>query len=295
MEEMNRFDKKLDIVNKLLNLSFKFGVIAGGAVVLFYSWKIGYFPKDVSLGDGFLFLLLAITFGGVYLFFVVSLTSLGIVLRPLWHVLQNLYLKGAELYKKLKNEPLDYPGFTIEKPGFEHFVLAIFGLFFVVFFGLPEVKVLGTLILCTWVCALMWSICQQNGREIRELRAEELESDEQKDRLKRLSDAQPIFLGILLVLPLLIGGVSGKLLDGAMRLANVRSDQVTVHIKKPYVKYADEHGFKGSESRFGADYSKFENSSVLFNGFGKNVVIELYDEGMAPEKLVIPSDHVHII
>ncbi|MBD2783996.1 hypothetical protein ID858_07990 [Xenorhabdus sp. DI] len=63
--------------------------------------------------------------------------------------------------------------------------------------------------------------------------------------------------GSLLVIPLVIGGVSGKLLDGAMRLANVRTNATVEHIKEQYVKYATEYGLKGKKSDFGSEYAKF--------------------------------------
>src|SRR5699024_10521964 len=85
VKKIEELDKKLDVLGKILSFSFKLGVLVGGSVLLFYCWKIGYFPQDASVGDGFLFIILAIAFGGVYLFFVMCLTSLGLLLRPVWH------------------------------------------------------------------------------------------------------------------------------------------------------------------------------------------------------------------
>ena len=294
MEKINKLDKKLDLLNKLLSLAFKLGVVVGGAVLLFYCWKIGYFPQDVSVGDGLLFILLAIAFGGVYLFFVVSLTSLGLSLRPVWHGLQKLFLLLLKAYERVSGRTASYTPFTIEKGGFELFIFAIFGLFFIWAFSFSDIKVLATLVLCVWGCALLWSTYQQNSREIDLLERRDNLADEDSKRLKRLVDFQPFLLGMILVVPLLIGGVSGKLLDGAMRLANVRADAAVVHVKEPYVKYAAEFGVKGQQSNFGSDYSKFEKTSILFNGFGKNIVIEVEGkDGRAT--LVVPSDHAYIV
>jgi hypothetical protein len=211
-------------------------------VLLFYCWGIGYFPRDISVGDGLLFILFAIAFGGVYMFFFMSLTSLGISLRPLWHGLQRLFLLLLKGYEKVTGKETNYTPFVIEKGGLELLVFAIFGLFFIWGFSLADIKVLSTLVMCTWGCALLWSSYQQNSREIDQLENKESVTEEETKRLARLNNFQPVALGIILVIPLLIGGVSGKLLDGAMRLANVRADTATIHIKEPYVKFAKING-----------------------------------------------------
>ncbi|WP_416775890.1 hypothetical protein ACNFJN_12020 [Xenorhabdus budapestensis] len=294
MKKINNLDKKLGVINKILSLAFKLGVTLGGAVLLFYCWKIGYFPQEVSVGDGLLLILLAVAFGGVYLFFVVCLTSLGILLRPVWHGLQSLFLLLLRGYEKATGKSTKYTPFIIEKGGIELFIFAIFGLFFIWGYSLSDVRVLATLVLCVWGCALLWSLYQQSSREIDQLEQKEIITDDDSNRLKHLGNWQLLTLGAILVIPLLIGGVSGKLLDGSMSLANVRTNAAVVHIKEPYVKYATEYGLKGKESNFGSEYAKFENVSISFNGFGKNVVIEaIGSDGTVP--LVIPADHVHII
>ena len=294
MKKIEELDKKLDVLGRILSSAFKLGVLIGGAVLLFYCWKIGYFPQDVSVGDGFLFILLAIAFGGVYLFFVMCLTSLGLSLRPVWHGLQRLFLLSLKGYEKITGKTASYTPFTIEKGGFELFIFAVFGLFFIWGFSLSDIKVLATLVLSVWGCALLWSTYQQNSREIDLLERGDSLTDDELKNLKRKADFQPFLLGGILVIPLLIGGVSGKLLDGAMRLANVRADTAIVHLKEPYVKYAAEYGIEGVQSNFGSEYSKFENTSILFNGFGKNIVIEVMgSDGRV--SLVIPSDHAYIV
>lgn len=291
---MEKLEKKLDVIEKILSLAFKFGVAIGSAVLLFYCWKIGYFPQDISVGDGLLFILLAIAFGGAYLFFVVCLTSLGLFLRPLWHGLQRLFVLLLKGYKKITGKTANYTPFAIEKGGSELFFFAILGLIFIWGFSLSDIKVLATLVLCVWGCALIWSSYQQNSREIDLLERRCNLTDDESKRFKQLTDFQPFLLVVILVVPLLIGGVSGKLLDGAMRLANVRDDTVVVHLKEPYVKYASEHGLKGGESNFGTEYSKFEKASILFNGFGKNSVIEFLGSN-GRVSLVIPSDYAYIV
>lgn len=294
VDKITRLHGNIEVFNSFINLLFKFGIALGGAVFIFYCWRIGYFPQDASVGDGLLLILLAICFGGLYLFFVMCLTSLGIVLRPVWHGLQKIFLALLKLCDKITGKNLNYNPFTIEKAGLEIWFFALFGLFFVIWFSRVDIKSLLTLTLCVWGCALMWSIYLQNHRDIFKLENKEANSDDDIKRLKNLNSAQPFIVVIFLTLPLLVGGVTGKLLDGAMRLANIRKEATVVHIKKPYVTYAFEYGLAGEKSIFGSEYSKYKDATILFSGFGRNIVIEM-KKTTGTVSLVIPSDYVYII
>ncbi|WP_167607594.1 hypothetical protein [Cedecea colo] len=294
MGKMNRLNDTIEVINSFINLSFKLGVALGGAVFIFYCWRIGYFPQDASVGDGLLLILLAIAFGGFYLFFIVCLTSLGIVLGPVWCGLQKLFSLLLIICKKITKKNIKHHPFTIEKARIEFWFFAMLGIFFVIWFSRFDIKILLTLTLCVWGCALMWSTYQQNYRDIFILEHKETPTDDDIKRLKNLNSAQPFIVVIFLILPLLVGGVTGELLDGTMRLANLRKDAAVVHIKEPYVTYAVEYGLTGEKSNFGGEYSKFSNVAILFNGFGRNVVIEM-KKPIGTVSLAIPSDHVYII
>ena len=100
---------------------------------------------------------------------------------------------------------------------------------------------------------------------------------------------------VIFFIPLLVGGISGKLADGAMRLVGARAESAIVHLKEPYKTYASLHGLPGEESQFGEDYQALHNVVVLFNGFGRDVVIEGADAEGNKVQLTVPSDHAHII
>lgn len=294
MNQLETLDKQLDIANKALSLAFKAGLMIGGAVLLGYCWMIDYFPRDMSIGDGFFFLMLAIAFGGVYLLFTASLTCLGVTLRPIWYGIYCIWIWGIKTYNKICRSNKTYLEFNMVTGRIEHLVFALFGLLFVWGFASFDFKVIGSLILSIFGCALLWSGHQQSGDEILEIETKESSTAEDKKRIIFLKKHQKILVIVIMIIPLLLGGVSGKLLDGAMRLSNVKEDKVTVHIKKPYLEYVAEHKIKANKSNLGKEYGTFENMNVLFNGFGKNVV--LTQSGIDnPINLVIPSDHIIII
>ena len=75
-------EQNLESVLKIVAVSSKFGVLVGGICVIAYSLRINYFPQDLSVGDGLLFIMAAACFGVIYAFFVGSLVSLGITVSP---------------------------------------------------------------------------------------------------------------------------------------------------------------------------------------------------------------------
>ncbi|KGJ96613.1 hypothetical protein [Pseudoalteromonas sp. ND6B] len=294
MSSLEILDKQLDIANKALSLVFKTGLTIGGSVLLVYCWRIGYFPRDVSIGDGLLFLMLAIAFGGVYLLFTVSLTSLGITLRPIWNVIYLVFSFVIKIYNKFSGKKTPIPKLNIITAKAEHFVFALFGLLFVLGFGSFDIKVVGSLIVAVFSCAYLWSVHQGSGNEILDIESKENLTGTDNKRILSLKKHQKILVTVIFFIPLLFGGVSGKLLDGAMRLSNVKEDKVTVHIKQPYIKYVEAHNIKAKTSSLGDDYGTFENMNILFNGFGKNAV--LIQNGIEkPINIIIPNDHLIVI
>ncbi len=95
-------------------------------------------------------------------------------------------------------------------------------------------------------------------------------------------------------IPLLVGGVSGKLLDGSMRVINVRTENATVHIKDPYNKYVKQLGVLSEKSSFGNNFIKLKNITILLNGVGKHYVLRVRTKKNQSVKLVIPQEYINV-
>ena len=91
-------EKNLNLLSACLSIAFKFGVFTGGSCVILYSLRIGHFPQDLSLGDGILFLMAAACFGIVYIFFTISLISLGMLISPLIKIITKLEPSNYHLF-----------------------------------------------------------------------------------------------------------------------------------------------------------------------------------------------------
>ncbi|MNS49193.1 hypothetical protein D3C72_817930 [compost metagenome] len=293
MEIMNNTNDRIQLGRNLLSFIFTTGLALGGIVFIAYCLRIGYFPQGISFGDSVLFIFLAISFGFLYSLFVLCLTSLGITARPLWHGLQKTKIF---LSKKFKTSPANEEQiyFTIEKPEAPLYILAAFGIFFIVLLTHFEWKGIATLVFCSFICASMWSKHVQNAHSIHLLGQKNDLLESESGHLTQLKRMQPVFILMIILTPLTFGGITGAFLDGAMRMSNLRIDSAVVHIKEPYTTLMSENGLVGDKSNFGNEYLKYSNVNVLFQGIGKNVVVEK-NIGKDVISLPIPAESIFIV
>lgn len=62
--------KYIKSISEYSSIFAKFSIGLGLVFIIGYFAKIGYFPKDLSLGDGFVFLLITLKFILIYSFFI---------------------------------------------------------------------------------------------------------------------------------------------------------------------------------------------------------------------------------
>ncbi len=283
---------KLEIVDKSLGIAAKLGITIGSMVLLYYCWSIDFFPRDVSVGDGLLFIFVAIGFGVVYLFFVASITSLGILLRPFWHLFQSCYIWIGKRWAKLVKKPFSYEPFELKPGGIEHLVFAVFGLVLVALFTIKDITRFPTLLLASFGCALLWSSYQNVDGKLRKIASNPQLSEEEREHMPRLEKSKALLPWLIIAIPLVIGGIYGEMTNASMRLLNIRNDSATAHIKKPYATILTASGIAGAKSELGDDYLRYENAEILFSGLGSVAVVAITNPNGASMKLSIPSDFI---
>jgi len=249
--------KSVEALLKAMTFFSKIGILAGGICVLGYFLRIGHFPQGLTIGDGLLFMLTAVCFGIIYLLFVVSLVSLGVVMSPVSKGLTKLYIW---LYKFRKTRPpsqvYDFAKFSLE-----HFIFAIFAVLFILVLGRDNSSFISA------------------GAKIRNLEFAEnspFKIEEYGDlaqaKIKKLRKAQMLSLGLILIMPILLGGVTGQLLDGAMRQANIRIESATIFVKEPYASLVP--SVKRSKTQpLAMQYVKFDGILILSKGIGNMTVL----------------------
>ncbi|MFZ3003933.1 MAG: hypothetical protein WA071_26710 [Undibacterium umbellatum] len=101
---------------------------------------------------------------------------------------------------------------------------------------------------------------------------------------------------IILIVPLLIGGISGQLLEASMRAAHIRIEKTSIYLKEPYATLLPKSLSKSSLNT-PKDYLMFDEIKILFTGFGKTTVITFPDEknGVTWKYQTIKSSSHHLL
>jgi len=268
---------------------------------------IGYFPTDLSLGDGLLFFLITVKFCFVYLLFLGSHYALGNTLVGILIVLKNICITLFYFRKKVAGKllnllfvKLDLRG-SIDKIGkfFIKFLLSIFGLVFVfVFYGGKSLSFLIMIFL-----SLLLKVCID--RLIKQFKTEKLNNEKLTENEKEFKNRKLLIM--LLYILLVPSGVylfyAGKETNFFITntLGSVREDDKNSLI---YIKLVFKDFFP--EAKIGdkkGDYIEIKDAEVLLRGVGKNALVQYISKAkdqngnMVPikVKVEIPNDSLLII
>lgn len=295
MNQLNfdQLSKNIEGLLKVMTLASKAGILLGGICISAYSLKIGHFPQGLTIGDGLLFMLAAACFGMIYVFFVASLVSLGVTMSPLIKYLSKMYLWTYK-FRAVKKPAQVY---DFAKFKFSYLMFALFALLFIFGLGSNDHNVYWNLPLLSVAMYFFYSSYLSSGEKIKnlEISLKSIVKVDEKDnsaisKIENLRKAQVLSLGALLVMPMFIGGVTGQILDGAMRQAHVRVENATVFVKEPYATLMPITA-KSSVQPLPSQYVKFEKIAVLFKGLGTTTVLS-FIEGKVEKRLEIPNDQL---
>ncbi|RQO35871.1 hypothetical protein DBR37_05795 [Herminiimonas sp. KBW02] len=291
-------EKNIDSISKIATAAFKFGILVGGFCVIGYSIKIGHFPQDVSLGDGLLFLMTAGFFGIIYALFIASMVCLGITLSPIltvfvriWTWFETKYSKDGKKTKAVHQ---------LVQCNWQAAVISILAIFIIILLGRGDPFVYLNLPLLSIGLYLFYSLYISCGRKIKEIYAIKDSRFELQDSaaigwngdVEKFRQTQMIAVGVIFIIPLLGGGVTGQLLDAAMRAANVRIEKPILYVQEPYTSLLPK-ALVSEDHNVPHGYTAFEGITVLFSGFGKTAFVA-FPEGGKVRKLEIANDKVII-
>jgi hypothetical protein len=288
--------KNIESVSKIATMASKFGILVGGVCVITYSLRINHFPQDLSVGDGLLFLMAAACFGVIYVLFAASLVSLGISLSPAIRAVLNVFVWGVNFFLKRKVDPT----YALAPFQWSAVLFALFSLVIILALGIQDSTAYWNLPLLSVGLYLFYSVYVSSGNKIKKIEAVKntVLHTAEKENIVQLGDPEKLrrdqlfSLAAILVLPLLIGGVSGQLLDAAMRTAHVRVEKSVIYVKEPYSSLLPK-ALTAKSRNAPKDYMAFDGTVVLFKGFGKTTVVS-FPDGTATRKLEIPNDQLII-
>lgn len=279
---------------KLTGAALKLSVGLGSACVIIYALRIGHFPQGLTLGDGLLFMLAASCFGAVCAMFVVCLLSLGIalsvVIRPIFNFLFKYIQKRINPKKEMAYKLAQFHWWSIP--------FATFAILLIWLFGKRDMVAYWNLPLLSIALYIFYSIAKSAGDQYRQhehLLASVIVTAEKGelqnyDKAGKLKSAYLVSIAVVMLTPLIIGGVSSLGVDGAMRMAQVRIEHAAVYVKAPYsALIPDTLIIKEVKAPDG--YKAYADVTVQFKGFGNTTVISFKD-GALRRQLDVPNDQI---
>lgn len=287
-------EKNLGSLLKIVTAASTFGILVGSTCVIGYSLKIDHFPQDLSVGDGLLFLMAATCFGVIYVFFTASLVALGISISPATRIAVRLAVWIINLFRKRKVQQI-YEFAPFE---WSAVLLALFAAIIILALGNRDSTAYWHLPLLSIALYFFYSFYRASGNKIKEIEAvensviytAEKENITQLGNPEKLRKNQLFSLAIILISPFILGGVSGQLIDAAMRASHVRVEKATIYVKEPYSLLIPKSVAATVQST-PPGYIAFDKTLVLFKGFGKTTVISFQD-GNTTRKLEIPNEQL---
>lgn len=294
MERIASLEKYLDVSTKFFGVASRLGIVGGGLAFLAYCYRIQYFPEGVTAGDTLALIFISVSFCALYLLFSASLYALGVTLYPVWK-LKNWALG---LYNRLSRKDVTIIEYI--KPDLSLVGLSLFGVLIIAFAGLSTPTSMITLLLCCWGLAVMAATHKKATIKLSEIQSEinsplsqlsDIQKEEYEKDQKHYISARYKIAGFALLIPLLLGGMSGKILLGSISALSIKSEGVIIHVKKPYGALIESYGLTASPKSIGKEYMAFENTSILLRGIGKNTVVAPIPEN-TDINVAIPNDSI---
>lgn len=281
------------LLSSIITTGFKLSTLIGGGLMLYYCFKIGYFPTDLSISDTFIFIALSVVFG---LFYGLTLLALKILFNLMFSSLLYLNVKYIKF-----NKTVAFSNFIRGKYKFSPDI--IFGLVFTcLWLGfMLFIKIIDFFDILG-VLAVFFVIVVFYEAMIIRIKEKRVNSglglkDVNSIREKEFLNISIFFIAILLLITL--GMKVEGFVNSSMQILNLANMDVSVHVQQPYDQYLVEYDVNTNESSFGNDYVSSENVDVLMQGIGSNVVLSIpqkvENNNIGKVKIIIPRDKVHII
>lgn len=284
----------------LIGTFTKYGtLLVGGLCLLMYSNEIGQFPEGMGIGEGLAFYLVCAGFLIAYSLYTGICTATGCFLLA-WpaRALHRILVRREALSRKRVGQMLLHTDFSAmwELPVVALGIVGLIGHGIFIYYSSQPVQ-----------AALFFTVPLAQGAGIVFLlvvtrRKQHLESGvllpEYSDRsimTKRRDTvtARRVFFVWLVVAPLILAPEKLFLVDAAFKLAQLRKDGATVHVKAPWSVRVAQSALPKAQSFLGTDYVEFKKVNVLLRSVGQKVVIEL-PNASGVSRLSIPSDSIYV-
>lgn len=300
MSDTNSKNAGLSEFAGLIGTFTKYGtLLVGGLCLLMYSNEIGQFPEGVGIGEGLAFYLVCAGFLIVYSLYTVLCTATGCLLLA-WptQALQRVLIRREASGGRRVEQNFPHANFSSmrELPVVALGVVGLIGHGIFIYFSAHPLTAFWFLLvpLAQGAGVVFLLIVTRRHRHFESGLLLSQHSDHTIVTKRRdMITARRIFFVWLVVGPLLTAPDRLFLVDAAFRLAQLRKDRATIHIKAPWAARVGQSTLPKSPSFLGGDYVEFKKVNVLLRSVGQKVVIEL-PNATEKTRLSIPADAIYV-
>lgn len=288
------------ILKKIVNASAtlaKLSLGIGLLVITIYFMRINYFPTDLSVGDGLVFIFVSLKLFILFMLFITSHYSLGknikILSLLIWRVM--VFLKNILLHRRVVSR-LDFRVDPLKNIIF--FIVSIILIIFIFYFydgifslGLNQSIVnIGVFIIScyfiTWVVdKIVHDLKYPDSTEPVNFRNEK------------------IFIKLLVIILIVLGysfffqtSKENRFLSFSSSLVREQNNKKTiVYVKKDYKDFFPDKSVVDAKG----DYIPLHNVEVVLRGIGKNAILQYKvkssNNKLEKQKIEIPNDALLIV
>ena len=300
MSDANSKDPEPNEFAGLVGTFTKYGtLLVGGLCLLMYSNEIGQFPEGMGLGEGLAFYLVCAGFLIAYSLYTGICTATGCLLLA-WpaRVVHRAWVRRETLGRKRVGQVLLHTDLSamVELPVIALGIVGLIGHGIFIYYSPQPVQAALFLVVPLAQGAGMVYLLVVTRRK------QPLESGvflpDYSDRSimtkrKDTGTARRVFFVWLVIAPLLLAPEKLFLVDTAFKLAQLRKDGATVHVKAPWSMRVGLSTLPRAQSFLGSDYVEFRKVNVLLRSVGQKVVIEL-PNASGVSRLSIPADSIYV-
>lgn len=301
-EVLKEGDDRLNPVElvELVGTVAKYGTLMiGGLCLLVYSHRIGQFPEGVGLGEGLAFYLVCAGFLLAYALYALICTATGCLLLAVpATALHRFAINRQGKSKRRHGQLLLHTDFAAMRSGpiLAMGALGLAGHAIYIFYntdpwnaslwlGVPLMQGIGVVFFLT--------VLRRQEHFDSGVVVPDYSDGPTAGRRNDAAMARRAFVIWLAIAPLVLAPERLFLFDAAFRVAQLRKDAATIHVKSPWSDRVAQSTLAKAPSVLGSDYVEFKKVNVLLRSVGQKVVLEL-PTASGFTKLSIPADAVEI-
>lgn len=287
-------------VAELVSIAFKWAMLLpGGICLLIYSMDLGHFPEGIELGEGLAFYLLCAAFWLIYVLYALVAATMGAVaMAPIAVLGQRFQRKRAT--KDRRSGQHFWP--HVDYKAMHDSVLwapAILGYVLLLAYATHDwqnaLQFFGMVLLQGMVLALLIQVRARIRSRSSGLFLTQQTGEEQRNSMAQLRSVRAALVLVLFVVPLMCSPTKVSLVNAAFQAAQLRKENATVHVKKPWAERVARSQLKAAKSFLGDEYVEFRQVNVLLRSVGTVVILELPAVGSTrPVKLPVPAEAVYV-